>query len=176
MFNATFNNISVISWRSVLLVEETGANHRPAEGHWKNFITKCCIGIRTHNASGDKSNYNTITTTSVPVQQRPRQPYIKKIVFKKNVTSKDISAMTKIEHHCEHTKCRKHFHDFIISIKHLHDFIISLKHLHDFIISLRGAHKISFYSPLDISFSVWKNNSVANALLRCPMCANSQQR
>ena len=32
MFNATFNNISVISWRSVLLVEETGVpgeNHRP---------------------------------------------------------------------------------------------------------------------------------------------------
>ena len=31
MFNATFNNISVISWRSVLLVEETGVsgeNHR----------------------------------------------------------------------------------------------------------------------------------------------------
>jgi hypothetical protein len=24
MFNATFNNISVISWQSVLLVEETG--------------------------------------------------------------------------------------------------------------------------------------------------------
>jgi len=32
MFNATFNNISVISWWSVLLVEETGVpgeNHRP---------------------------------------------------------------------------------------------------------------------------------------------------
>ena len=32
VFNATFNNISVISWRSVLLVEETGGpgeNHRP---------------------------------------------------------------------------------------------------------------------------------------------------
>jgi hypothetical protein len=26
VFNATFNNISVISWRSVLLVEETGEN------------------------------------------------------------------------------------------------------------------------------------------------------
>jgi hypothetical protein len=24
VFNATFNNISVISWRSVLMVEETG--------------------------------------------------------------------------------------------------------------------------------------------------------
>ena len=36
VFNATFNNISVISWRSVLLVEETGVhgeNHRPATSH-----------------------------------------------------------------------------------------------------------------------------------------------
>ena len=32
VFNATFNNISVISWQSVLLVEVTGVpgeNHRP---------------------------------------------------------------------------------------------------------------------------------------------------
>jgi hypothetical protein len=27
VFNATFNNISAISWRSVLLVEETVENH-----------------------------------------------------------------------------------------------------------------------------------------------------
>ena len=36
MFNATFNNISVILWRSVLLVEETGGpgeNHRPVASH-----------------------------------------------------------------------------------------------------------------------------------------------
>jgi ABC-type uncharacterized transport system permease subunit len=33
VFNATFNNISVISWRSALLVEETGENHRPAASH-----------------------------------------------------------------------------------------------------------------------------------------------
>ena len=31
VFNATFNNISVISWWSVLLVEETGV---PRENHW----------------------------------------------------------------------------------------------------------------------------------------------
>ena len=33
VLNATFNNISFISWHSVLLVEETGIageNHRPA--------------------------------------------------------------------------------------------------------------------------------------------------
>jgi len=36
MFNATFNNILVIWWRSVLLVEETGVteeNYRPVAGH-----------------------------------------------------------------------------------------------------------------------------------------------
>ena len=36
LFNATFNNISVISWRSVLLVEETGGpgeNHQPVASH-----------------------------------------------------------------------------------------------------------------------------------------------
>jgi hypothetical protein len=36
VFNATFNNISIISWWSVLLVEETGVsaeNHRPVASH-----------------------------------------------------------------------------------------------------------------------------------------------
>ena len=33
VLNATFNNISVRSWRSVLLVEETGENHRPGASH-----------------------------------------------------------------------------------------------------------------------------------------------
>ena len=36
VFHATFNNISVISWRSVLLVDETGGpgeNHQPVASH-----------------------------------------------------------------------------------------------------------------------------------------------
>jgi hypothetical protein len=36
VFNATINNILVISWRSVLLMEETGVpgeNHRPTFSH-----------------------------------------------------------------------------------------------------------------------------------------------
>jgi len=40
VFKATLNNISVISWRSVLLVEETGVpreNHRSAASHWARF-------------------------------------------------------------------------------------------------------------------------------------------
>jgi hypothetical protein len=31
--NAIFNNIPVISWQSVLLVEETGENQRPVASH-----------------------------------------------------------------------------------------------------------------------------------------------
>jgi len=41
-FNATFNNISVISWRSVLLLEETGVPreyHRPTASLLINLIT-----------------------------------------------------------------------------------------------------------------------------------------
>jgi len=37
VFNATFNNISAILWRSVLVVEEAGVpgeNHRPWTSNW----------------------------------------------------------------------------------------------------------------------------------------------
>ena len=40
VFNATFNNISVIPWRSVLLVEETEepwGSHRPVASHWQTW-------------------------------------------------------------------------------------------------------------------------------------------
>jgi len=40
VFNANLNNISVILWRSVLLVEETGGhgeNYRPAASHWQTI-------------------------------------------------------------------------------------------------------------------------------------------
>ena len=40
VFNATFNNISVISWQSVLLVEETRVpweNHRPIGNQWRTI-------------------------------------------------------------------------------------------------------------------------------------------
>ena len=57
VLNATFNNISAISWRSVLLVEETGApekKHRPVASHRqtlsRNVVssTPRLSGIHTH--------------------------------------------------------------------------------------------------------------------------------
>ena len=34
VFNITFSNISAISWRPVLVVEEAGENHRPWASNW----------------------------------------------------------------------------------------------------------------------------------------------
>jgi hypothetical protein len=54
VFNSTINKIAVKSWRSVLLVGETGMpgdNHRPAESHWKLYHI---VSYRVHLAWGFK--------------------------------------------------------------------------------------------------------------------------
>ena len=61
VFNVTFKNILTISWRSVLLVEETGRsveNHRHVASHWllsHNAVssTTRLSGIWTQNNRGD---------------------------------------------------------------------------------------------------------------------------
>ena len=77
VFNATFNNISVISWRSVLMVR--GNRRKPPTCHKSltNFFTQCCIEytspwtgfkfttlvvIDTDCTDSYKSNYHMTTT------------------------------------------------------------------------------------------------------------------
>ena len=80
VFNATFNNISVISWRSVLLVEETGGpgeNHWPAASHWQTLSHNVVhltliepttsVVMATDCIGGCKSNYHMIMATTAPL-------------------------------------------------------------------------------------------------------------
>ena len=82
VLNATFNNISAISWRSVLLVEETGRpgqNHRTVASHWQTLFTlmlytslwsgfelTASAVITTDCIGSCKSNYQAITATTTP--------------------------------------------------------------------------------------------------------------
>jgi hypothetical protein len=62
VFNTTFNNISAISWQSVLMVEETRVPGETADlpQVTENIITLFVSsthhlrGVRTHNDSGDR--------------------------------------------------------------------------------------------------------------------------
>jgi hypothetical protein len=74
MFNATLNNISVISCRPVFLVEETGVpveNYWPVANHWQtlsdNVVHLALIGIRTHNISSDRSAVMLILTVLITI-------------------------------------------------------------------------------------------------------------
>ena len=61
MFNTTFNNISIISWRSVLLVEETGVpgkNHRRKSMKiYRTVLYRVHLAMKelgTHNLNVDR--------------------------------------------------------------------------------------------------------------------------
>ena len=96
VFSATFSNISVISWRVVLLVGETGVsgeNYRSATSHWQTLSHNVVSSIprlsriRTHNVktyalwrigvmvlSATFSNISVISWPSVLMVEETRVP------------------------------------------------------------------------------------------------------
>jgi hypothetical protein len=67
VFNATFNNISVISWRSVLLVSQVTdkLDHIMLyTSPWSRFELTISVVIGTDRIGSCKSNYHTITATT----------------------------------------------------------------------------------------------------------------
>jgi hypothetical protein len=84
VYNATFYNISAISWRSVLFGEETGVsgeNHHPPAGSHKiyhimlyrvhhimsRFDLATLVMIGTNSIDSCIPSYHTITTTVAPI-------------------------------------------------------------------------------------------------------------
>ena len=62
VFNATFNNISVISWWSVLFVEETGENHRPVTSYWQTLSYNVVSSTPRHERGFELTNLVVIGT------------------------------------------------------------------------------------------------------------------
>ena len=51
VFNTPFNNISVIWWKTVLLLEETGVpreNHHPVASHWRTLSHNVVLSTPRH--------------------------------------------------------------------------------------------------------------------------------
>jgi hypothetical protein len=64
---ATFNNISVISWRSILLVEEIGVpggDHRPTASHWQTWSHNVVSSTPRHEPYSNSSLIGTDFTDS----------------------------------------------------------------------------------------------------------------
>jgi len=78
VLNATFNNISAISWRSVLLIGEIEVpveNHQPAANHFQTLSQNdvsntphheptTLVVMSTDCIGSSKSNFHTITSTT----------------------------------------------------------------------------------------------------------------
>ena len=65
VFNATYNNISAISQRSVLLVEETGIsgeNHRPVASHLQTLSHDVVWSTPRHRWDSNSQQYLSICT------------------------------------------------------------------------------------------------------------------
>ena len=108
VFNDTFNNISALSWRSVLLVEDIGVpgeNHRPVAILWQtlshNVVHLALIEIWTPNfivvigtdcTGSCKSNYH--MTTTAP-NRRTDNIMAKRLKRKGQTTIYQITQKTK---------------------------------------------------------------------------------
>ena len=83
VFNTTFNNISAISWLSVLLVEEIGVpgeNHLPATSHWQTsphnvvHVALIIVRVRVMVLNATFNNISVISWLSVLLVEETEVP------------------------------------------------------------------------------------------------------
>ena len=143
VFNVTFNNISVISWKSVLLMEETGENHRPAASHWQTlslnvvWVHLTMNGVRTHNFSADP----------ITIRSGPRRSPLSLLMLihsiseiKGSIYKLQINmSITRMLHHCYHF-----LHVRIVQINQRGSILVSHVYLHPYPFFLIDCQSLSF--------------------------------
>ena len=78
VFNASFNNISVISWSSVLLMEETsvpGENHGPVANHWHTLSHTVVSSTPRHERDSNSQHYWWSASIQLPYNHGLDGPY-----------------------------------------------------------------------------------------------------
>jgi hypothetical protein len=126
VFNTTFNNLQVISWRSDLLVEEIwvpGENHIPVASHWQTYhiilyeytlpsarfeLTTLMV-IGTDCTGSCKSNYHMImTTTASQKNSKKMVPYKTYKVFVDKVSERLLFNSKWAIYHLYHGEKKLH--------------------------------------------------------------------
>jgi hypothetical protein len=100
VFTTTFNNISVITWRSVLLVEETGVpgeKHRPVSSRWQTlahllyWVNLAWAGFEL-NVSGDRHWLHYVLINPTTIRSRRLHLRNKASLHRNSLTDDRITA------------------------------------------------------------------------------------
>jgi hypothetical protein len=109
VLNATFNNISVTSWRSVLLVEETWVsreNSRSVASH-RQTLSHNVVSSTPHNVSGDR-HWLLLQVVINPTTIRSRTrciPPLFHIIYYHDLWSQGQISEHRVKAHHTHHKC-----------------------------------------------------------------------
>ena len=104
VFNATLNNISVISWRSTLLVDETGV---PGENHWQTLSHNVVSSTPRHERGFEPTTLVMIGTDctgswkSTTMRSLPWRPHKLLEQFQNQISkSSKVAKSIQLTHDC----------------------------------------------------------------------------